>query len=109
MLFRSQSITINANIETPLQHCFSDNEETETETICSGQGADTVTVHEDDSEGETDEYDDVNEYEPETGDEGERPPQVHAHWRKHAYRHLGRKDKCQDYSSPSIVILNAEP
>ena len=57
---------------------FSDNDETETETIYSCQGHDTVTVNDDteESEAETDDDYDVNEYEPETGDEAERPPQV---------------------------------
>ena len=48
--------------------------DTETETICSNQSAETIAIKEEETS--DDDFEEINEYEPETGDEAERPPQV---------------------------------
>ena len=48
--------------------------DTETETIDSNQSAETLDIKEEESD--DDDFEEINEYEPETGDEAERPPQV---------------------------------
>jgi len=61
--------------------------ETETETIESVQSKETIEANNDNDNENVSEEDDVQEYEPETGDEAERPPQA-----------MGRNGDLSDFS-----------